>query len=99
MGCEASAIFLSPGDKPAEQRNLRAWARLPAVTMRYGDTQGMTEFHYVYTRKIRVATPSLNRTFPWGSYLSTGSTLQTQWLSRTPTALRFRKLFFGSQCA
>lgn len=81
MGCEATAIFRSPGDKLTEQRNLRAWARLPAFTMRYADTQGMEEFHYVYTRRIRVATPPLNRRSSWGSYLSTGSKLQAQRLS------------------
>jgi hypothetical protein len=74
VGCETNAIFRSPGDKPTEQRNLRVWARLPAVTMRCADTQRVAEFHYVYTRRIRAATPPLIRTSSWRSYLSKGST-------------------------
>ena len=70
MGYEVSAIFLSPGDKRTEKRNLRAWVRLRAVTMRYADIQAMAEFHYVYTRRIRVATPPLNCTSSRGSYLT-----------------------------
>jgi hypothetical protein len=68
VGCEANAIFRSPGDKPTEQRNLSAWARLPAVTMRCADTQGVAEFQYVYRRRIRAATHPLIRTSSWGSY-------------------------------
>ena len=73
--CEATAIFRSPGDKPTEQRNLRECARLPAVTLRNGDTQWMAGFHYVYTLRIRAATPPNICTSARRSYLSTVSIL------------------------